>query len=195
MITSLDQLDLKKQYTYADYLQWRFKERVELIHGWIHKMSPAPRMQHQRIQSNLHGLIWNTLRENSCLVFNAPFDVRLLKSSDTSAEKIQTVVQPDICVICDESKLDDAGCLGAPDLIVEILSPSTAKKDYNEKFNLYEENGVQEYWIVHPADKAIAVFSLKDGEYQETTDLVLDQREVSSSLFSEIKLSTEDIFK
>ncbi len=166
MITSLDQLDLKKRYSYADYLKWRFDEYVELIQGKIFKMSPAPSRRHQRISSNILTQFLRTFDSKSCQVYHAPFDVRLVNNKkSTSDEKIFTVVQPDICVICDPSKLDDRGCLGAPDLIVEILSPATRQKDLNEKYQLYEAAGVREYWIVQPGDATIAAFYLENGKY------------------------------
>lgn len=137
-IKDFSQLDLNKTYTYADYLTWRFQERVELIKGWIYKMSPAPRRLHQEVEGNLYLELGNFFRKKSCKVYQSPFDVRLIKNLGQSDKEITTVVQPDICVVCDSQKLDDRGCIGAPDLIVEVLSPSTIKKDNYEKFNLYQ---------------------------------------------------------
>ena len=107
--------------------------------------SPAPRIVHQEIEGKLFLRIGNHFEYKNCKVYQSPFDVRLFKNIEQQDKAITTVVQPDICVICDLEKLDDRGCVGAPDLIVEVLSPSTLKKDYNEKFNLYEENEVKEY--------------------------------------------------
>lgn len=194
-ITDISQLDFKKQYTYADYLTWRFEERVELIKGWIYKMSPAPKRKHQEIEIVLSSKIWTYFENSTCKVYQSPFDVRLVKNKGQENE-IDTVVQPDICVICDVDKLDDAGCLGAPDLIVEILSDSTAKKDYNEKFNLYEENGVKEYWIANPATNTIEIFSLINEKY-ESIGLFSEsegQKEVVGKLFPEMKISLKTIF-
>ena len=154
-ITKLSQLDLSKSYSYADYLTWKFQERLELIKGKIFKMSPAPRRIHQEISRDLLTEMNFFLKGGKCNVFSAPFDVRLPKSN--AEDEIYTVVQPDICVVCDPSKLDDAGCVGAPDLIVEILSESTAKKDKTNKFELYQECGVKEYWIVSPTDQYICL--------------------------------------
>jgi Uma2 family endonuclease len=194
-ITDINQLDFKKQYTYADYLTWQFSERVELIKGWIYKMSPAPRRYHQKLSWNLERSLDNYLLDKGCHLYHAPFDVRLIKNKGTN-EEINTVVQPDICVICDLDKLDDAGCLGSPNLIVEILSDSTAKKDYNEKFNLYEENGVQEYWIANPATKTIEIFSLIDEKY-ESLGLFSEaegKKEVVGTYFPEMKIPLQAIF-
>jgi len=195
-ITDISQLDFKKQYTYADYLTWQFSERVELIKGWIYKMSPAPRRLHQKVEGILHVKFWTFFEHKSCEVYQSPFDVRLTKNKGQDDE-INTVVQPDICVICDIEKLDDAGCLGAPDLIIEILSDSTAKKDYNEKFNLYEENQVKEYWIVNPASQTIEIFSLMDDKY-ESIGLFNEKdgvETVQGNLFPDLKIELKTIFK
>jgi len=194
-ITDINDLDIKKQYTYADYLTWRFSERVELIKGWLHKMSPAPKRHHQKVEGVIHAKFWIYFENSKCEVYQSPFDVRLKRHKENINE-INTVVQPDICVICDPSKLDDAGCLGAPDLIVEVLSESTAKKDYNEKFNLYEENGVKEYWIADPANKSIEIFSLIDEKY-ESLGLFSEKEgiaEVAGALFPEMKIPLRQIF-
>jgi len=194
-VTDLSQLDLSKQYTYADYLNWCFKERVELIKGWIYKMSPAPKRIHQKVEGVLFHRMYSFAERQNCEVYSAPFDVRLQKTTGDD-RAINTVVQPDICVICDVSKLDDAGCLGAPDWIVEILSDSTAKKDYNEKFNLYEENGVREYWIVNPYSKSVEVFALRGATYQ-SLDIFNENRGhtyVQGALFPELQIPLAEVF-
>ena len=165
MITSIDQLDLNKCYTYADYLTWQFEERVELIKGKIFKMSPAPRRAHQEILGDLHLHIGSLFQNKRCRVYIAPFDVRLFKTSKAD-KQVETVVQPDLCIFCDTDKLDERGAIGAPDLIVEVLSPSTSAKDTKDKFQLYEENGVKEYWMVYTAEQLIHVFNLVSGKYQ-----------------------------
>ena len=166
MITSIDQLDFSKQYTYADYLTWKFDERVELIRGWISRMSPAPLVNHQRVSIKFAAQIVNFLEGKKCDVFVAPFDVRLTnKRKKVANNSIQSVVQPDICVICDETKLDKRGCIGAPDWVIEILSPGNSKNEMQEKFSLYEENGVREYWIVIPMHFAVQVFDLVNDKF------------------------------
>ncbi|TXB62836.1 Uma2 family endonuclease [Phaeodactylibacter luteus] len=167
MITSIDQLDLSKKYTYADYLTWQLDEMVELIRGKVVRMSPAPGTSHQSASSNLHVAIGSYLIGKQCKLFSAPFDVRLpLPEAEQQQDKTETVVQPDLCIICDTSKLDDRGCHGAPDWIIEILSQSTAHKDLNEKFELYRHAGVQEYWVVHPAEGTVLPYRLDaDGQY------------------------------
>jgi Uma2 family endonuclease len=168
IITDISQLDLQGRYSYADYLSWQIDEYVELIKGKLFRMSPAPSMRHQRIAGNAFRQIGNLMEGPSCKVFFAPFDVRILdKKKSTPDREVYTVVQPDISVICDSSKLDARGCLGAPDLIVEIISPATRQKDLTTKFSLYEEAGVREYWIIHPTDETVTVFDLdQEGKYR-----------------------------
>jgi Uma2 family endonuclease len=167
MITDINELDFTKQYTYADYLTWRFQERVELIKGWVYKMSPAPSRLHQQISQTMSSEIYNYLKGNSCEVYSAPFDVRLINKRKSSTDKeVINVVQPDVCVICDVSKLDDKGCFGAPEFIIEIINKGNTKRDVQQKFELYQENGVLEYWIVQPGDGIVTVFDLENDKYQ-----------------------------
>jgi Uma2 family endonuclease len=158
-ITSLDQLDPNGTYTYADYLLWQFSERVELLRGKIRRMA-APSVKHQRISIHFSRLLANALWQTSCQVFAAPFDVRLSRMRND--KEVKTVVQPDLCVICDLSKLDDRGCNGAPDLIIEILSPGNSRTEMKDKFELYQEAGVLEYWIANPTEKMIQVFQINE---------------------------------
>lgn len=166
VITDISQLDLTKTYTSADYLSWRLDEFVELIRGKVRLMSPAPRVRHQKVARNLVRAIDPQLDDNACEVFFAPFDVRLTTSTPNGDAQISTVVQPDICVVCDENKLDEYGCIGAPDWIIEILSPGNTTHDSKTKFSLYEENGVQEYWMVDPGLKNVVVYTLEEGRYE-----------------------------
>jgi len=159
-------------------------------------MTPAPARKHQEISGKIYLNIGNyLLNKNTCKVYTAPFDVRLPKSKETkNDDKIYTVVQPDICVICDPSKLDERGCIGAPDLIVEIISPSTSKKDITDKFKVYEEAGVKEYWIVNPNDENINVFVRTDGVYQ-LKGMYAGDMKIKVSIFDDLEISLEDIFK
>jgi Uma2 family endonuclease len=189
-------LDTNKRYTYADYLTWLDDKSRELIHGFIKKMSPAPRLQHAKVSYRIawHLGTFIEKRKGKCEVFTAPFDVRFPKRGETADDKIDTVVQPDICVICDLLKLDERGCCGAPDMIVEILSPSTIKKDMFDKFALYQESGVKEYWLVHPNDKAITVFLLQEnGKYDEGT-VYEDEGKVPVAVFDNLPIDLKDIF-
>ena len=159
------------RFTYADYLTWSDDERWELINGVAYDMTPAPSTRHQRITLDLATILNNTLADGPCQVFVGPLDVRLSVGEVPSNEEISTVVQPDISVICDADKLDEAGCLGAPDFVVEVLSPSTAYKDQTEKLALFEENGVLEYWIVNGTLGRVLVYLLgEDGRFKKPTE-------------------------
>ncbi|WP_172914309.1 Uma2 family endonuclease [Capnocytophaga canis] len=191
-INNINQLDLVNGvYTYADYLLWKFEERVELLKGKIFKMSPAPSLKHQRISLNITLFLGNYFKNQKCQLFVAPFDVRLPKKEE-KGDNIHTVVQPDLCVICDESKLDERGCIGAPDLIIEILSPGNSKKEMKNKFELYQESGVEEYWIVNPTDENILVNVLEDGKYRILKPVVDEY--ITSVKFPKLKIHTSDIF-
>ena len=161
--SNAEEPDLAGNYNYADYLQWTFEDMVELINGKIFKMSPSPSTGHQLILIELTGIFWQHLKGKKCKTFVAPFDVRLSKYKEDKL--IDSVVQPDLCIICDPTKIDEKGCNGAPDMIVEILSPSTALRDLDLKFKLYEDNAVKEYWIVQPNDQTVSVFDLIDSKF------------------------------
>ena len=147
-------------YTYADYLSWPDDERWELIDGVAYNMSPAPGRQHQEIVGTIFNELFQYLKVKPCKVYVSPFDVRLPEHPDEQEEEITTVVQPDVSVFCDESKLDDRGARGAPDIAAEVLSPNTSVKDLREKLLLYERVGVREYWIVDPANRIMWVYRL-----------------------------------
>ena len=189
-VLNFSDLDLTKQYSYADYMLWQFQERVELIKGFILKMSPAPNRFHQTVSKNVSFKIYSFFEKHPCNVFVAPFDVRLPVKSK---KKDSTVVQPDLCVICDESKLDTQGCNGAPDLIVEIISPNNKKHDIETKYNLYQEAGVLEYWIIEPQERIVLVYTLKDGKYIGLQPKI-EGNIIESVLFPDLKISVDDAF-
>jgi Uma2 family endonuclease len=192
-LSDISLLDFSKSYSYADYLKWEFKERLELIKGKIFMMSPAPATRHQQISSKIFARIWNFLEEQDCQVFAAPFDVRLPVQSKKNTD-VETVIQPDICVICDSNKIDTKGCLGAPDLIVEILSPGNSKKEMKDKYEVYEESGVKEYWLVDIANKCVFVYILdKSGKYIGLKPFVSEDTIESISLKG-FNISVQDIF-
>ena len=192
VITNIDQLDLVNGiYTYADYLMWNIKDRVEILKGKIFKMSPAPTISHQGISFNLSGLFFMYFHNKPCKVFASPFDV-VLKNKNG---KEDTVVQPDLCVVCDPEKLADGKrCQGAPDLIIEILSPGNSKKEMLNKYELYEEAGVREYWVVRPDYKEITQFVLENNKYR-TLPPIVEGTIIHSAIFPELSLQTEDIFR
>ncbi|MCP4154784.1 MAG: Uma2 family endonuclease [bacterium] len=151
-----------ERYTYQDYLSWDDDQNWEIINGKAHKlhgMSPAPTRVHQAVFRELFLQLGHQLKNNSCHLYSAPFDVRL-HEEDQVEEECTNIVQPDIAIICDVEKLDEKGCKGAPDFIIEILSPATSRRDKLEKFNLYEEAGVKEYWLVSPEENIAEVFIL-----------------------------------
>ena len=147
-------------FSYKDYSNWADEGRWELIDGVAHNMSPAPSRLHQEILLKVVRPIADFLDDTPCETYIAPFDVRLSEDSEASDKETFTVVQPDIVVVCDGSKLDERGCKGAPDLVIEILSPATAAKDMKTKRDLYERHGIREYWLVHPTDKTVMVYSM-----------------------------------
>ncbi|HPQ97513.1 MAG: Uma2 family endonuclease [Thiothrix sp.] len=149
---------LDQKYTYGHYRQWPQAERWELIEGVPHAMT-APSRRHQETVFELAGQIRNQLLEADCNGYVAPFDVRLPEGTETD-DRIETVVQPDLLVVCDPDKLDDQGCRGAPDWIIEVTAPSTAVTDLNRKRDLYQHHGVREYWIVHPLEHWVMVYLL-----------------------------------
>ncbi len=195
MITSIEQLDPNATYSYADYLTWKFEGYVELLKGKISKMA-APTNHHQRVAGRINTLLDIYLEKSSCSVFIAPFDVRLLDQKKSSKDKdVYSVVQPDVCVVCDKRKLDTRGCIGAPDLTIEVLSPSTKKKDIEDKFELYEFNGVKEYWIVSVNDETITVFDLNDnGKYQLRKIYADDESTIASSSVEGFTMKLERVF-
>lgn len=151
-------------FSYADYCSWPDEERWELIDGEAYDMSPAPARVHQDLVVGLVAQIHGALKDTSCRVYVAPFDVRLPDRHEAD-DAVQTVVQPDLAVICDPAKLDDKGCRGAPDWIVEVLSPATAAKDQIKKRDLYERHGVSDYWLVHPTDRILFIYRLGSDGY------------------------------
>ncbi len=155
---------MDQRFTYGDYAQWPEDERWELINGVAYAMA-APQRIHQIIAGQLYRQIGNFLEGHTCEPYIAPFDVRLPENDEADGD-VTTNVQPDISVICDPDKLDDKGCRGAPDWIIEVLSPSTALQDMDRKRWLYERHGVKEYWIVHPTDRWVMNYTLgDDGKY------------------------------
>ena len=186
-------LDLTQEYNYADYLQWTFEERLEIIKGKIFKMSPAPSRIHQKLSWEIARELAHYLKGKSCEAYAAPFDVRFPRKSLDDKEII-TVVQPDICVICDRSKLDDKGCLGAPDIIIEILSPGNNKKELENKYEVYEEAGVKEYWLILPAEQAVFQYVLnQDGHFTGIRPLTADHI-LTTSILPGFELNLEEIF-
>src|SRR5690554_2171278 len=183
--------DLTGTYTARDYITWKTEELMELIHGKIFKMTPAPTSGHQEIVMNLGALLhWNF--RNRCKVYPAPFDVYLTYNQQ-NWRGTKNIVQPDLCVVCDLEKIHNRGCIGAPDLVVEILSPTTSVKDIGLKRDLYEEYGVNELWIVHPIEGTITLHLLKDGKYH-ILPIYTKGQTLQSPTFQDLKVALDEVF-
>jgi len=181
------------KYTYRDYLNWPMEERWEIINGVPYSMSPAPSRKHQDVSGELFNQIYSYLKGKPCKVYSAPFDVRLSAEGE-SDEATTNVVQPDISVICDTFKLDDKGCKGSPDLIIEIASPSTLRKDLKDKFYLYEKALVKEYWLVYPEEKTIVVNTLKeDGKYGRP-EMYSEEDTIKVGILNSLEIILKDVF-
>lgn len=192
-VSRFDQLNPNGHYTYQDYLTWTFPQRVELYRGIPIELSPAPNRRHQEISTEIFGRFFGHLQNKPCKIYAAPFDVRL--PIPNKKGKPDTVVQPDLCVVCDESKLDKQGCNGAPDLVVEILSPGNPKREIREKYDLYEEAGVKEYWVIYPDEDTVHVFVLNDAnKFIGLKPLtILDQ--LTSTVFPELAIDLGVVFE
>jgi Uma2 family endonuclease len=184
----------QEYFTYGDYLLWDDGERWELMDGVAYNMSPAPNRRHQQISTELTRQFATYLLDKTCQVYVAPFDVRLPEGDEAESD-ISTVLQPDISVVCDAKKLDDAGCIGAPDLIVEILSPSTSRRDHKEKFNCYERAGVKEYWLVDPSAITVTVFKLGTDKRYGRPDVYGDDEKVVVGIFPDLEIELTLVFR
>jgi len=181
--------ELNKLYLYKDTIQWNGK--WELINGTPFSMTPAPSTAHQHIVGEIYFALRSFFNTHSCRVFVAPFDVRF--SEDDYYDNPNTVVQPDISVFCNVEQLDDKGGKGAPQLVVEVLSPSTALKDRNQKFKLYEQHGTQEYWIIDPTNQTIEVYGHANGYFGKRAVFGKDDS-LQSFIFPEFTLDLVQIF-
>jgi len=182
----------EKKYTYADYLTWPEGERWEIIDG-VPFMQAAPTWQHQSISGELYRQISNYLVDKPCRVFAAPFDLCLAEYNETDDE-INTVIQPDIVIICDESKLRKTGYFGIPTLIIETSSPATSRLDRVAKFNLYEKAGVKEYWIVEPDGKFVNVFTLQESKRYGRPETYTEENKIQTFAFPDLFVDLSIVF-
>jgi len=189
-------LDLDKRYTYADYLTWMDDVRRELFDGFIKLMTPAPSRRHQELSVNLTVLLGAFLIHKEFKLYHAPSDVRFPKNKSLKSDKqIFTVLQPDLYIVCDLSKLDDRGCLGAPDLIIEIISPKNSKRDLKDKFEIYQQHGVREYWIVGPNDETVNVFVLDENGKFQFKGLYANDDKIPVNIFNgDLKVDLTEVF-
>jgi len=186
--------NLDRKFTYKDYLTWSEEEQWELINGIPYNMTPAPSTQHQKIVTTLIAQFYNALKDSPCQVFGAPFDVRL-PEQEIKSDDIFTVVQPDLAIICDRNKLDNHGCVGGPDLVIEVTSPTTLRKDIKDKFYLYEKAGVTQYWIIYPEQKTVVVFKLdKEGKFGRP-DIYCETDLIQSEIPRSIRIDLSEVFQ
>ncbi len=189
-------LDLNKRYTYADYLTWMDDVRRELFDGFIKLMTPAPSRRHQDISTNFMRILSVFLYKKDCKLYHAPSDVRFPKDKKSKDDKqVYTVLQPDLFIVCDLAKLDDRGCLGAPDLVIEIISPKKSKRDTHDKFDIYQEHGVREYWIVNPSDENVNVFVLDENGKFQFVGIYAEDDKIQVNIFNgELKVDLTEVF-
>jgi Uma2 family endonuclease len=183
-----------RTYRYGDYKGWPEDERWELIDGVAYDMSPAPSTAHQAIVVKLIQSIGPVPEKQGCRIFAAPFDVLLPDASGQSDDEVVNVVQPDIVVICDLSKLKVHGCVGAPDWVIEILSAYTSRRDLAEKFTLYERHGVREYWIIDPGNRFVHVYLRGDKGTFGKPRIFVGRAAVTSTVCAGFELKLEDLF-
>lgn len=184
----MNMIDPQKKYTYRDYLSWDDNERWELIDGAPYLMT-APLKKHQDIVGNVFTAFKNYLRGKTCRAYVSPFDVRFSDDEETDV-----VVQPDVTIYCDSNKTDRRGGIGTPDLVVEVLSDSTARKDRWEKYKLYERHGVQEYWVIDPNFEVIEVYHLKNGHYRPQGAYGRDET-LSVGIFEGFTIQVNELFE
>lgn len=186
-------LKKEKQYTYADYLSWSEDERWEIIDG-VPYLHAAPSPTHQLVSGELHRQFANYLQGKTCKAYLAPFCVRLINGDEKQNEDIKKVVEPDITIVCDKSKIDEKGCSGTPDLIIEVMSPSSIKHDRVTKFNIYEKSGVKEYWIVEPEGKIISVFILQSNDRYGRPEIYTEDGKITVSIFPDLVVDLDFVF-
>jgi len=181
----------EQKYSYADYLTWNENERWELLDG-VPYMQAAPSRIHQEISMELSTQFHTYLKGKTCRVFAAPFCVRL--DVQTNDNDVKNVVEPDITIVCDRSKLDERGCKGSPNMIIEILSPTSGKNDKLIKFNKYEKAGVKEYWVVEPDQKLISVFILQANGSYGRPEIYSDEDKIKVSIFPDLEIDLKPVF-
>lgn len=191
-ISDVSQLDPNGYYTYEDYLTWTFSERVELYLGKLYLMSPGPNRRHQTISGHIYARMYFYFGQGDCELFSAPFDVRLPLSLEPGRN--DTVIQPDLCVVCDKSKLDKQGCNGAPDLVIEILSGSNSPREMREKYTLYESSGVREYWLIQPETESVLVYTLNEEHIYIGHQPRTAADSISSIIFPELTIDLGEVF-
>ena len=190
---SIDELDFSKTYTYADYYSWKFEERVELFKGKVYPIGDSPGINHQQVLGNVAGELYSFLKGKETEVLMAPLDIRLV-AKGIKDEEITTVVQPDVIVFCDRSTLDDRGGIGSPSIVIEILLPGKNDKEITLKYDLYEEFGIKEYWIVRLDEQSLTQYVLnEDGKYVGKRPSTAGDK-VTTDLIPGFELAMTDVF-
>lgn len=184
----------ERKYTYADYLTWPEAERWEIIDG-VPYMQAAPTWQHQAISVELTSQFNTYLKGKPCRVFAAPFDLCIPDYNENDEEISNIISQPDIVVVCDESKLRKTGYFGIPALVIEISSPSTIRRDKVLKFNKFEKAGVKEYWIVEPEGKFISIFALQENKRYGRPEIYTDENKIQVSGFPDLVIDLSTVFE
>ena len=182
----------KIKYTYADYVTWPEGERWEIIDG-VAYMQAAPSWQHQSVSGELYRQLSNYFINKPCRVFSAPFDLCLAEYNETDDE-IDTVVQPDVVLVYDESKLRKTGYFGVPALVIEITSPATSRRDRVSKFNMYEKAGVKEYWIVEPEGKFVSVFDLQENKRYGRPETYTEENNIQVRAYHDLVIDLNIVF-
>ena len=182
------------RYTFADLLSWNEGERYELIDGKLYMMAPPLRL-HQKISGRIYRKIADFLDGKTCEVYYSPFSVRLFAGKGGDPGDADTMLEPDITVVCDPEKLDKYGCTGAPDLVVEVLSPSTRGRDLHVKYRLYQKAGVREYWIVDPGNKTVQVFTLDENGLYDAAEVYIESAAVPVSLWEGFSIALSEVFR
>jgi Uma2 family endonuclease len=190
---SIDDLDLSKTYTYADYYSWKFEERVELFNGKVYLIGESPGTNHQQVLGRVSTELYRFLKDKSTRVLTAPFDIRLVDTT-TRDEDILTVVQPDVIVFCDENTLDDRGGIGSPSIAIEILLPGKNFKEISLKYDLYEKYGIKEYWIIRLDEQSLTQYILNEkGKYIGGRPLIEDDK-IKTNLIPDFELAISEVF-
>jgi Uma2 family endonuclease len=183
-------------FTYADYESWPDDERWELINGIAWNMSPAPGRTHQLLAGRLYGAFAAAVAESGCTYYPAPFDVFLPADPGTPVSDIDTVVQPDLTLVCRDDRVTERGCIGPPDLVVEILSPYTLLKDIDAKRRVYERARVREYWLIDPGNKGLLVYLLREnGTYPGQPSVYQWEGILTTPLLPSLRLDLEELFR
>ncbi len=194
-IVNLSQLDPNGVYSYADYLTWKFEQTIEIFKGKIFPMA-SPSRTHQKVTQRIFKFLDTHFEGKPCELYIAPFDVRLFdrKKSLKTDKNIFTVLQPDLFIVCDLTKLEERGCLGAPDLVIEILSPGNSKKEMKTKKELYEESGVKEYWVVDSTHESVARYNVESEEKFGNPTIFVSDDNLISQIFPDLVLDLKKVF-